>query len=97
MPRRSHFAVALSEDERQHLESLARQYTSPYCDVIRAKIILLAAEGLLQRCHRLPTRHATPDRQQMAQAVLPGSFARPGGRTPRRAEGPLFPPVSSFR
>ena len=38
MPRRSPFAVVLSEDERQHLESIARQYTSPYCDVIRAKI-----------------------------------------------------------
>jgi hypothetical protein len=28
------------------LESIARKYTSPYCDVIRAKIILLADEGL---------------------------------------------------
>jgi hypothetical protein len=46
MPRKSPFTVTLSEDERQHLESLARQYTSPYCDVIRAKIVLLAAEGL---------------------------------------------------
>jgi transposase-like protein len=25
---------------------MARKYTSPYCDVIRAKIILLADEGL---------------------------------------------------
>src|SRR5215831_20611972 len=34
----------LSSDERQALESIARKYTSPYCDVIRAKIILLADE-----------------------------------------------------
>ena len=25
---------------------MARKYTSPYCDVIRAKIVLLADEGL---------------------------------------------------
>ena len=36
----------LSSEERQTLESMARKYTSPYCDVIRAKIVLLADEGL---------------------------------------------------
>jgi hypothetical protein len=42
MPRRSPFDVRLSSDERVRLETMARKYTSPYCDVIRAKIILLA-------------------------------------------------------
>jgi transposase len=28
------------------LEATARSYTSPYCDVIRAKIVLYAADGL---------------------------------------------------
>lgn len=46
MPRKSPFYVRLSSEERQTLESLARKYTSPYCDVVRAKIILLADEGL---------------------------------------------------
>src|SRR5262245_29081349 len=46
MPRKSPFSVILSEDKRQHVESLARHETSPYGDVVRAKIILLAAEGL---------------------------------------------------
>jgi hypothetical protein len=46
MPRKSPFNVNLSSEERQTLESMARKYTSPYCDVIRAKIILLADEGL---------------------------------------------------
>jgi hypothetical protein len=46
MPRKSPFDVNLSAKERQTLESMARRYTSPYCDVIRAKIILLADEGL---------------------------------------------------
>src|SRR3979411_1357466 len=46
MPRRSPFDVALTLDERQTLESLTRKYRSPYCDVVRARIILLAADGL---------------------------------------------------
>src|SRR4051794_33755709 len=37
--------MSLSSEERQALESVARN-TSPYCDVIRAKIVLLADEGL---------------------------------------------------
>ena len=36
---------------------MARKYTSPYCDLIRAKIILLADEGLSNDCHRSPTGH----------------------------------------
>ncbi len=40
------FTIVLSKEERIALETKVRQYTSPYCDVIRAKIILLAAEGL---------------------------------------------------
>src|ERR1700720_1079220 len=46
MPRKSPFHVNLSSEERQTLESMARKYTSPYCYLIRAKIILLANEGL---------------------------------------------------
>lgn len=32
-------------EERRALEARARHYTSPYRDVMRAKMILLAAEG----------------------------------------------------
>ena len=46
MPRESPFRIILSKEERTLLEAQVRQYTSPYCDVIRAKIVLLAAEGL---------------------------------------------------
>jgi hypothetical protein len=45
MPRRSPFTVRLFSDKRVRLETMARKYTSPYCDVIRAKIILLADEA----------------------------------------------------
>ena len=46
MPRKSPYTIALSGSERQRLEGLARAYTSPYRDVIRAKIVLYAAQGL---------------------------------------------------
>ena len=46
MPRKSPFIVLLTADEKLRLQEIARKYTSPYCDVMRAKIVLLAAEGL---------------------------------------------------
>jgi hypothetical protein len=46
MPRISPYDMRLSAEERLSLEPMARKYTSVYCDVIRAKIILLADEGL---------------------------------------------------
>ena len=46
MPRPSPFAVKLRSSERVLLEKIARRYTSPYRDVVRAKIILYAAQGL---------------------------------------------------
>ena len=46
MPRKSPFLINLTSHERSALETLARQYTSPYRDVIRAKIVLYAAQGL---------------------------------------------------
>lgn len=46
MPRKSPYSIVLTAKERALVESWARRYTSPYFHVIRAKIILLAAEGL---------------------------------------------------
>jgi transposase len=46
MPRHSPYVIDLTAAERTALEACARKYTSPYRDVIRAKIVLLAAEGL---------------------------------------------------
>lgn len=46
MPRHSPYAIELTADEREILEQRSRRYTLPYRDVVRAKIILLAAEGL---------------------------------------------------
>ena len=54
----SPYEISLSAGERAKLESAARRYTSPYRDVIRAKIVLYAAEGL--RNDEIATRLDTP-------------------------------------
>ena len=46
MPRESPFEIQLSREERRVLETRSRQYTLPYRDVVRARIVLLAADGL---------------------------------------------------
>lgn len=46
MPRESPYRIVLTEEEREALEAVARRYTAPYRDVMRARIALLAAEGL---------------------------------------------------
>ena len=46
MPRKSPYIIVLTEEEKDFLESTVRKYTSPYRDVIRAKIVLLAAQDL---------------------------------------------------
>ncbi len=45
MPRARPFQIKLTAAERRSLEARARQYTLPYRDAIRAKIVLLAADG----------------------------------------------------
>src|SRR5688500_5942741 len=45
MPRSSPFRIVLSRDERRELTRRAAKYTLPYYQVVRAKMILLAAEG----------------------------------------------------
>lgn len=45
MPRKSPFEIVLTSKERDYLVSLARKYTAPYREVIRAQMILMAAEG----------------------------------------------------
>ena len=45
MPKKSPFAIALTDEQRKVLESRVRKYTSAYIDIVRAKIVLYAAEG----------------------------------------------------
>lgn len=46
MPRKCPYNISLSPAERARLEAAARKYTSPYREVMRAKIVLYAAAGL---------------------------------------------------
>lgn len=45
MPQTSPYTIDLSDEERATLTSRSGQYTLPYYQVIRAKMILLAAQG----------------------------------------------------
>ena len=45
MPRKSPFDIDLTHHEKRTLESRARKYTLPYFEVLRARMILLAAQG----------------------------------------------------
>ena len=87
MPRTSPYTLSLTAAERRELQARARRYTLPYRDVIRAKIVLLAAEGLDndEIATRLDTRREIVSkwRKRFYQQGLPGLEERPrGGRPP---------------
>ena len=46
MPRKSPYYITLSTDEKEELVKRSTKYTLPYFMVLRAKMILLAAQGL---------------------------------------------------
>ena len=96
MPRESPFAIRLTARERAHLEAMARKYTSPYRDVIRARIVLYASEGL--RNDEIAARLDTPRqivskwRKRFFEEGLPGleersRGGRPGVFSPRDGGG----------
>ena len=91
MPRKSPYTLRLSRDERHELEARARKYTLPYRDVIRAKIVLMAAEGLDndEIAARLDTRREIVSkwRKRFFEQGLPGLDERPRGGRP-----PIFSP-----
>ena len=88
MPRKSQFLVELTKDERRFLEGQAGKYTSPYRDVIRAKIILLAAEGLdndvIAARLDTPRQIVSKWRKRFCFWRLPGLEEQPRGGRPRR-------------
>ena len=87
MPRKSPYNVTLSAEQRTELEARARRYTLPYRDVVRAKIVLMAAAGLDndEIAARLDTRREIVSkwRKRFFEQGLPGLEERPrGGRPP---------------
>lgn len=93
MPRRSPFIVHLTNLERSLLEETASKYTSPYIYVIRAKIILYAAEGMgnqeIASKLDLPRQIVSKWRKRFVKERLAGLQSRP-----RRGRPPIFPPGS---
>jgi transposase len=87
MPRKSPFLLNLTVTQRQELEARARRYTLPYRDVVRAKIVLLAASGMDndEIAARLDTRREVVSkwRKRFYEQGLAGLDERPrGGRPP---------------
>lgn len=89
MPRHSPFVVVLSAAERRTLTARSRKYTLPYCVVVRAQMILLAATGQtndqiaqqLHTCREVVSRW----RKRFVQERLAGLEERPrSGRPARR-------------
>jgi hypothetical protein len=84
MPRRSPYIIALRQEERHELETRAAKYTLPYFEVVRARMILHAAEGLSndQIAERLDTRREVVSlwRKRFFEERLAGleERARPG-------------------
>ena len=46
MPKKSPFEIVLTDEQRAILQARTRKYTSSYIDVVRAKIVLYAADGM---------------------------------------------------
>ena len=88
MPRKSPFKIILTNEEREHLISLARKYTAPYRDVIRAKVILMATEGIenkeIGERLNLPRKTVSKWRKRFFYKREKGLVDRP------RAGGPFF-------
>jgi len=87
MPRKSPYTLKLNREERRELEARARKYTLPYRDVVRAKIVLMAADGLDndEIAARLDTRREIVSkwRKRFFDQRLPGLDELPrGGRPP---------------
>ena len=81
----------LAEEEAKELEGIARRYTSPYCDVMRAKVVLLAADGLSNKDIGsrldLPRQIVSKWRKRFFEERLAGLQGRP-----RRGRPRLFSP-----
>lgn len=91
VPRKSPYEILLDSDHLSELRARARSYTSPYFEVLRAKIILLAAQDLSNKeiAHRLDTPRQVVSRwrKRFFEQGLAGLEDEPRGGRPA-----AFPP-----
>src|SRR5438445_12828088 len=91
MPRHCPYRIDLREEERTVLESIARSYTLPYWQVVRAQMVLLAADGL--RNARSRSVCAAAARSSPSGVSGSSSSASRASRIgPGAADRRLFPP-----
>ena len=88
MPRKSPFPISLSLEEERSLYALSRRYTAPHRDVVRAKIILYAAQGLentqiAAKLH-MPRQIVSKWRKRFFEQRLAGLQEQPRGGRPAR-------------
>lgn len=81
VPRKSPYDIALSRAEARELERRASKYTLSYFQVVRARMILLAAQGLSNQeiAARLQTRREVVSlwRKRFFEQRLEGLEERP--------------------
>ena len=81
MPRQSPFIIGLAPVERAVLESTSRRYSAPYRDVVRARIVLLAAESQenteIARRLDTPVQIVSKWRKRFFEERLAGMVERP--------------------
>ena len=96
MPRKSPYDIALSRAEARELERRASKYTLSHFQVVRARMILLAAQGLSNQeiAARLQTRREVVSlwRKRFFEQRLEGLEERPRPGRPR-----AFPPGGGRR
>ena len=93
-PGAARIRIELTDQQRSALESLARSYTLPYWQVIRAQMVLLAAQGLRndEIAQRLNCRREVVSqwRKRFFEHGMAGLEDRP-----RRGRPPTFPPTGT--
>ena len=80
--------IDITKGERAELEVRARDYTLPYREVVRAKIVLLASQGLgndrIAARLSMPRQIVSKWRQRFYTQRLPGLDEQPRGGRPAR-------------
>lgn len=91
MPRKSPYTIVLTKTEKERLAILARKYTSAYYKVVRAKIVLMAAQGVendeIGQRLDLPRQIVSKWRKRYFERGLEGLEDEP-----RRGRPPVFFP-----
>lgn len=100
MTRRSPFVVELSDPDRAVLEARSRAYTGRYADVVRARIVLLAAEGAdnVRIAERLDVHVSVVSRwrRRFCAAGLAGLADRPRSGRERLFPAPVVAEVKAI-